>query len=347
MIFPDSLSRSIGCVLGAWVGDASGSILEHRINISDSEVDYALTLPGGGIFNLGPGQITDDGELTCSLLRGLINSSGSLNLNKISESYSKWFLSKPFDVGGTLRKSIPKACNMKTHQAELMRRGAKKSENSQSNGCLMRISPLAVWSHRLPPEEVFQAVSEEVKLTHPNITVQLACCFYVILAGQLIRGVDREDAYQFTKDFIMPRANQEFREWVMIIEEKDCQLIVHKPAGWVKIAFVYSVRILRSRMEFLSALREIVKKGGDTDTNACIVAALIGAADGVQGIPVALAEKVKCWEPSMGGVKRPKFLQVKYNWELIETLHGLSPESLTIIGGSSAMPNPQSNPTKP
>lgn len=36
-----------------------------------------------------------------------------------------WFLSKPIDIGGTIRKSIPKACNMKVHQAHLCRKGAK------------------------------------------------------------------------------------------------------------------------------------------------------------------------------------------------------------------------------
>ena len=38
---------------------------------------------------------------------------GSMNLNYIAEEMSNWFLSKPIDVGGTIRKSVPKACNMK------------------------------------------------------------------------------------------------------------------------------------------------------------------------------------------------------------------------------------------
>jgi hypothetical protein len=40
-----------------------------------------------------------------------------------------WFLSKPIDIGGTIRNSVPKACNMKIHQAHLCRKGAR--ENSQ------------------------------------------------------------------------------------------------------------------------------------------------------------------------------------------------------------------------
>ena len=40
-----------------------------------------------------------------------------------------WFSSKPIDVGATIKKSVPKACGMKIHQAHLCRKGA--SEKSQ------------------------------------------------------------------------------------------------------------------------------------------------------------------------------------------------------------------------
>lgn len=65
---------------------------------------------------------------------------------------ANWFLSCPIDVGGTIRKSVPKACNMKEHQAYLCRKGAKEGScQSQSNGTLMAIAPLAIWSHRMQP----------------------------------------------------------------------------------------------------------------------------------------------------------------------------------------------------
>ena len=66
-----------------------------------------------------------------------------------------WFLSKPIDVGGTIRNSVPKACNMKVHQAHVCRKGAKeRSEGSQSNGTLMALIGFALWCHRLPPKQV-------------------------------------------------------------------------------------------------------------------------------------------------------------------------------------------------
>lgn len=48
-------------------------------------------MPGGGVHKVGPGQITDDGELSISLAKGLINGKGKLNLNLIAIEYGKWY----------------------------------------------------------------------------------------------------------------------------------------------------------------------------------------------------------------------------------------------------------------
>jgi len=39
-----------------------------------------MSLPGGGPHGVAPGQITDDGELTLSLLNGLVKGEGKFNL---------------------------------------------------------------------------------------------------------------------------------------------------------------------------------------------------------------------------------------------------------------------------
>ena len=66
--------RCIGCIYGAWLGDTTGSVLEFKGKPSASALAEAFELNGGGIAKLGPGQITDDGELTCCLLQGLVES---------------------------------------------------------------------------------------------------------------------------------------------------------------------------------------------------------------------------------------------------------------------------------
>ena len=37
-----------------------------------------MQMPGGGPFNIGPGQITDDSELAMCLMQGIVNSNKDL-----------------------------------------------------------------------------------------------------------------------------------------------------------------------------------------------------------------------------------------------------------------------------
>ena len=70
--------------MGALVGDAAGAVLEF-VRFKDDDVHTALTFPGGGAMKVGKGQITDDGELTLCLARGLINGKGKMDLVYILE----------------------------------------------------------------------------------------------------------------------------------------------------------------------------------------------------------------------------------------------------------------------
>ena len=57
-----------GAILGAFLGDSIGSFLEFRpVSKSGrhtlSDIDKALSLPGGGAHKVASGQITDDSEM--------------------------------------------------------------------------------------------------------------------------------------------------------------------------------------------------------------------------------------------------------------------------------------------
>ena len=51
-------------------------------------MEKCLKMPGGGPFQLAPGQITDDSELAMMMMHGLVNnSSGNLVLDNIAQNY--------------------------------------------------------------------------------------------------------------------------------------------------------------------------------------------------------------------------------------------------------------------
>ena len=75
-----------------------------------------MSMPGGGPHKVAPGQITDDGELTLSLMEGLIKGNGNLDMREIVKYYGRWIQSKPFDIGGTIRNAFFK-CDIKNPRA--------------------------------------------------------------------------------------------------------------------------------------------------------------------------------------------------------------------------------------
>lgn len=93
-----SEDAALGCVFGAFIGDAIGSRLEFKSSCSEQDVNDALLMEGGGSMGLGPGQVTDDSELAWSLAKGLIESGAILDLNKIVKYYGDWMNSSPFGI---------------------------------------------------------------------------------------------------------------------------------------------------------------------------------------------------------------------------------------------------------
>src|SRR3954467_9449777 len=99
---------ALGAVLGALVGDAAGAVLEFYTRpIEEADVARALTMPGGGTWNVAPGQITDDGELTMSLIHALCESESEMPPRRAAAvRYAAWVASDPFDIGATTAASL-------------------------------------------------------------------------------------------------------------------------------------------------------------------------------------------------------------------------------------------------
>ena len=96
----------MGAVLGALIGDAAGATLEFLGRQPTAvEVEQALGMCGGGIWNTAPGQITDDGELTLALLQALAGQP-RYDVNRAARAYRLWYLSAPFDIGNATANAL-------------------------------------------------------------------------------------------------------------------------------------------------------------------------------------------------------------------------------------------------
>ena len=64
----------------------------------------------------------------------------------------------------------------------------------------MRITPLAVWAHKLPKEDLYNAVLLQTALTHQNKFAVDSCYLYCLAISVLINTGDPELAYKEAKD---------------------------------------------------------------------------------------------------------------------------------------------------
>ena len=104
--------RALGSVVGALIGDAAGGIFEFMGRPPTlKEAQAALDLPGGGVFDLAPGQFTDDGEMTMALLGAIAKGKGAYKQELAAQAYCEWEQSNPFDIGLATRAAlrVPKA----------------------------------------------------------------------------------------------------------------------------------------------------------------------------------------------------------------------------------------------
>mmetsp|Transcript_39534 Transcript_39534/g.45010 ORF Transcript_39534/g.45010 Transcript_39534/m.45010 type:complete len:320 (-) Transcript_39534:75-1034(-) len=284
-----------------------GSKLEFKRSVSQAQVTEALKMPGGGPFHLIPGQITDDGELTMCLLHGLtVNSlEEKFSMTPIMKNYQGWILSRPFDIGNTTSSALRPLFNANRHGSsvkddelfEMCKAEAEKyNGHSQSNGCLMRQSPLALYCSNLSDEDTNSIVLQDTEVTHSNQAVFVACQCYSLAIKHLINtGGDRAGAYDLAKQH-GTQENSPIKDWWQLIESEDYIDSV-RHMGWAKIAFSHAFRALKKGSNYKDALEDVLRYAGDTDTNACILGGLVGAAVGIDEIPSEYKEKAYNWNP--------------------------------------------------
>jgi ADP-ribosylglycohydrolase len=313
------MDKSLGSVIGAFIGDSMGSFLEFKLNVTSEEVELALTMPGGGPFNLIPGQVTDDSELAIALARALIEDPfdrldgeddleyelriwekrgdvGRYDNPTIAKHYIEWFNSKPFDRGSTIANALLNATT-----AEDCYKNAARSGRSESNGGLMRISPLAVYCSTVADDGLVELmVRSEQSMTHSNTTVQNAAIVYVLAIRSLIRDKSSEDAFEKVYRFKSIRdwigmGNANLNDYIAAIDDR---IPANEHIGHAKIAWSYAFYHLKRESSYIEAMRDVLSRGGDTDTNCAIVGGLIGASLGFkklqEEIPKQIGIFMKC-----------------------------------------------------
>ena len=303
------LRRAQGAMLGELCGDALGSLVEFQApeEIAEDWPDGVRELVDGGTWNLIAGQATDDSELALALARALVRC-GAFDAGEVARAYVAWYETGPFDIGHTTRAALSAATSARRagRDPAAAARGAARGE-SKANGALMRVAPLGIFGQGRSPSEVAEWAREDARLTHPHPVCQDASAvFAVTVARAVARGSAPADLVAFALDFSRSAGfHPEVVEAVSRARQGTPDFLTHQ--GLVTVALQNAfLQLLHHPPE--EALVDTVRRGGDTDTNAAVAGALLGAVHGVQALPARWCSAVLSCVPVAGapGVHRPR-----------------------------------------
>ena len=286
------LARAQGCLLGQAIGDSLGSLVEF-----ESAETIARAYPQG-VRELADhsgrgtiaGQPTDDTEMALALARSVL-AAGRYDAKGALAAYCAWFASAPIDIGCTTRAALE----------------GSPDPSSEANGSLMRAAPLGVWAAG-DPARAAAAPREDSALTHPNPLCGDACAAYAAAIASGIAGGSRAAMLSAALAHASAtHASSRARSAIERAAQGEAVRDFSSRQGWVLVALQNAFFHLLHASDFEAALLATVAAGGDTDTNAAIAGALLGAALGMESIPPRwVAPVLACRPLAEVGAARPR-----------------------------------------
>ncbi|MCO6458633.1 MAG: ADP-ribosylglycohydrolase family protein [Pirellulaceae bacterium] len=295
---PDQLSRAQGCLLGQLAGDSLGGLVEFQSadQIAAEYPQRLRRLATGGCWGILPGQPTDDSELALMLARSIVQTRG-YQPEAALDAYLHWYRSPPFDIGTTTRLALGGASRGATPEQRLALARREASHSSQSNGSLMRISPLAIRGAGDPLRAAEWARTDS-DLTHPHPVCRHACAVFVAaVATAIASGGSADDCYQAAQDAARRLAVESTVESALAAAVDSPPDDYYHHQGWVLIALQNAFYQLLHAPTLEEGIVGTVMAGGDTDTNGAIAGALLGAVHGRQAIPTQWLDSILTCRP--------------------------------------------------
>jgi ADP-ribosyl-[dinitrogen reductase] hydrolase len=282
----DARDRAVASILGLAVGDALGAPFEFRRAVSVPSPLPAFEL---GWMGLPPGTWTDDTAMARNLWRSLIEHGGRLRPEDVLARHIEWLATDPPDVGNLTRWVLSRAREGEPEAARAYV-DLRGPEVSAGNGSVMYCAPLGV-AYARHPQDLAEAAPALSALTHWDERCRTACLAITTAVAGLVRGEPAALAATGAVAAVEHREGGE--ELGYLADEAGCARPIDGPdMGFTLFTAGIALQVAGEGLGFEEGLRHVVGLGGDTDTNAAVAGALLGAAHGTAAIPVRWLEVV-------------------------------------------------------
>jgi ADP-ribosylglycohydrolase len=311
------LNRALGAFYGLALGDALGmptqSLSRAQVqarfgeitNLEDAGPDQPIAA------NMPKGSITDDTEQAILVGQLLIEGKGKIEPSVLAQRLIEWeAVMQAKGSQDLLGPSTKRAIEMilAGHSPE------EAGRYGTTNGAAMRITPVGIAANVANPQRFIEAVVQACQVTH-NTTLGIssaAAVAAVVSAG--INGMDLGEALNLGQQIAQQAENH--GHWVAggriasriswarsISVDSDNGLLadlLYDVIGTsvasqesVVVSFALAQQVAIGEMNAFDALCMAASLGGDTDTIAAILGAMLGACLGLGSWPVEMIDKIK------------------------------------------------------
>lgn len=272
--------------MGCFLGDAFGAGLE---GMNHDMAKAHLNI----IAERFPRKYTDDTDMTLALAES-ITQSGKVDPEDIAEKFRLYCdLTRGYAIG-TIRAVLALRAGAAWDQVARI----VFEKGSFGNGAAMRVSPVGIFYHH-NMEELQKAATEQSNITHVHPLGQWGSVMQASIIGLVMLQNPKEP---FRKEEVIQKLREVFCpgpfEYLKALNEIENMFIQQKRAESKEVVQQLGNGIEAHRSvpsacyialayspDFREAIQAAISLGGDTDTIAAMVGAIIGAHVGEKGLP--------------------------------------------------------------
>jgi len=280
---PQLVSRARGALLGLVAGNQLGVPTEHM----GTPEAIRQAFPNG-VVDLAPppknSPYDDDAAMALLLGESLLASKG-FDANEVAKRWVKWMKVDGRGIGITTKRALTLIDRGKEPFEAGRLANQENPGRSAGNGSVMRCLPVALRYHD-DPDRLIRISTQQAAITHSDERCTWGAAAVNLAARELLHGnIYFIDEVVHRIGDRAPRALRDAIHRVPRERESDLPITRAGEAGYVvhcvEIAFWFATHD-RSLEEALIALAQA---GGDTDTNAAVAGALLGARYGDVALP--------------------------------------------------------------
>jgi len=280
---PQLISRARGALLGLVAGNQLGVPTEHL-----GTPEAIRNAFPGGVVDLAPppkNSPYDDDAAMALLLGESLLASRDFDAADVARRWVKWMKVDGRGIGVTTRRALTLIDRGKEPFEAGRLANQENPGRSAGNGSVMRCIPVALRYHD-SVERLIRVSTQQAAITHADERCTWGAAAVNLAARELLHG----NIY-FIEEVLhkigdrAPRALRDAIHRVPREQESTLPIAVPGEAGYVVHCVEIAFWFVAHDRTLEEALTYLVQAGGDTDTNAAVAGALLGARYGEVALP--------------------------------------------------------------